>query len=257
MYLQMISGSGFKSVMKRVAKGATDIVKQTRKAGEKVFKEDIKPVLKKEAIKFLHDTVRPAVDKQMKKGRENLEMRVEDTLISKLGPEYKNLVQDVVTETSANLSKKASNELDRLENNLDEAMQGMGLMKNKDYVIQGGMIMVQGSDIGKKILRGLKKIGKAIAPVVKPVLKELATQGVASLGTALTGNPAVGQMGAEALSGLTDKGVDKLYDKATEGAGVLTTGKTRLKKSNGGALYVPTSRGRGLVNKHQGGKYYI
>lgn len=121
--IMSIQGAGFKSVMKKAVKGA-----------KKVFNEDVKPVVKKEAIKFLHETVRPGIDKQLKKGREKMEQRLEDYLIEKIDPENKDpeikaLIQDGITASSALLSRKNAEVLDRLEEKVDETLQGMGLVK--------------------------------------------------------------------------------------------------------------------------------
>jgi hypothetical protein len=117
------------------------------------------------------------------------------------------------------------------------------------------MVVLRGRGIKSKIKNFFKKVGKTLEPMVKPIIKELATQGVATLGTMATGNPMVGQMGAQALSGLTDKGIDAGFGALNGGA--LTTGKTKLRKPvKGGALYVPTRTGGRLVGK-QAGKYYI
>ena len=229
-----IEGAGFKSVMKKIGKTT-----------KKVFNEDIKPVVKKEAIKFLHETVRPGIDKKIKDARIKAEERLEDVLIEKLGgnsdPEIKALIQDGITASSALVSRKNAETLDRLEAKVDETLQGMGLSKGQHYAIHGGMVVLQGRGIKSKIKNFFKKVGKTLEPMVKPIIKELATQGVATLGTMATGNPMLGQMGAQALSGLTDKGIDAGLDKLT-GSGMTRLLK-HMKQVNGGALYVPMGRG--------------
>jgi hypothetical protein len=290
MVQQMIEGEGFKDVMKKVNKGIKKAVSYTKKEIVPVVKNDVIPYAKeilKPAIKNAVKENRPAIDKALKRRREITEQKAEDLLMNLGVP--KDLAQDLVTENSMKLSKKASKQLDKLEGKVDEVMaQDLGMVKGRDYAylnpydvdpdglnlpvaVAEAIPTMKGEGVyravylkGKGVPKFLKKIGKVLGKVVKSkpvkkILTQLAQQGVANVVSGITQSPAVGQMVGQATSGLVEKGVGELADTSGEaiGGAVLTmSGKTVMKKGKGGALYIPQGRGMN-ISKLQGGKYLL
>jgi len=290
MVQEMVQGEGFKDVMRKVNKGVKKAITFT--------KNEVTPFVKKEVVPYAKELLAPAIkanrkqiDSAMKGVRERSEKQIEDVLIKKLGKQNKELIQDLVTENSAKLSKKASNQLDKLEGKVDAVLQNpeMGLQKGKDYdyvnikevpedkmnsyplPVAEAIPIMKGEGIHRAVyLKGsgakkfFKKIGKTLGKVVKSkpvkrILGELAKQGVSALATSVTGNPVAGQMVGQATGSLVDKGIDELANTTGDamGGSILTArGKTIVKAGRGGALFVP--QGRGLnVSKLQGGKYLL
>lgn len=284
-----LDGSGFKDVMKGLKKGVSKAMKVA------------KPIVKDVGRELLKAN-RSTIDKAMKKQREITERGAEDLLMNMGVP--KELAQDLVTDTSMVLSKRASKQLDKLEGKVDAVLQDpeMGMVKGRDYAylnpynvnpdglnvptaVATAIEEMKGSGVrrvvylkGKGVPKFLKKVGNVLGKVVKSkpvkkILTDLAKQGVASLATSVTGNPAVGQMVGTVTGNLVEQGVNEATDVTGDalGAGVLTRPKTEMRGVSkmggalyvprGGALFVPQSQGRktgrGLVGPQQGGIYYI
>jgi hypothetical protein len=267
--MMSIEGAGFKSVMRNVGKTLKKGVKSAVRETKNVFNESVKPVLKEHALQMVAES-RPKLDKAIQRQRVKTERAIEDTLINALGDDYKELVQDVVTGTSANLSKRANDQLDNLQVEVEDTIQGMGMVKNKHYTVHGGMIVLKGGS-AKSFFRKLWKGAKNVitSKPVRSILNTLAKTGASALGTMATGNPLTGEMLGSLVTPAITGGLDDAMD-AIKGSGrrrqkkkllitggTLTSDKTTLRKPvKGGALYVPTRSGGGLVSK-QAGKYYI
>ncbi len=278
-----IEGMGFNSVMKKVAKSVSRGTKKAIQFG----KSDVVPFMKKEVVPYAKEILAPAVkeavkrgrpvlDKKLKTMREKGEREIEDILVGALGEKNRELVQDLVTEGSASLSKKASRQLDKLENKIHETMAhpDIDMVRGTDYDIIPSaqahelpvavaqayeMSDMKGSGVhhrivyikgGKsKILKFFKKVGRVLGKVVKskPVKKiftELAKNGVSAMVTGATGSPVLGEMTKNLTGNLVESGVDKLADvtgDAMEGEGLLTrkTAEVRMVSKSGGALYAP------------------
>ena len=264
-----LSGSGIKDVFKSVKKGVKKAVKVAQPILKDVYRE-LKPIAKevgKEALK----QNRKYVDLGLKNVRERSEKQIEDILTPYIGKE---LAQDITTENSAYLSKKASQQLDKLEGRVDQVMRHpeINMVKGRDYdvlkpynVNEEGLNLpvavateiqnIKGSGLKNRrviYLKGegaksfFRKLGRTFGRIIKskPVKKifsELAKTGVSALTTSLTGSPIAGEMAKNLTGNLVESGVNTLADTTGEamGGGLLTTKKTMLKNS-GGALYVPS-----------------
>jgi hypothetical protein len=275
-----IEGLGFNSVMRKVARTVKKGANKAIEFGNSDFmKKEVVPYAKevmKPVVEHAMKRGRPVLDKKLKSVRERSERQVEDILINALGKQNKALIQDLVTEGSASLSKKASKQLDKLEDKIHEAMThpDIDMVRGVDYDVipstEAHELPVavaqsyedtglKGSGVHHKIVyikggkskvaKFFKKVGRALgsvvkSPVVKKALTELGKQGVSTLVTGMTGSPVAGEMASNLTGNLVESGVDKLTDvtgDAMQGNGILTKKATevRMVSKSGGALYVP------------------
>ena len=238
MYQQMIQGEGFKSVMKKIGR-------------------QLKNIGKKQGARLLD------------KGVDILQKSVEDKLIEQLGPENEEIIKKLSDTTRDKLTDSANKKISNVEAELDTVLQGSGMVKNLHYKYTGrGMSRkVVLTTEGKGAKSFFKKLGRSAQKVftskpVREIAKTLVKQGVASIGTALTGNPMIGQVASELTSGLTNTAVDSGMD-AIQGAGNFQKPNRRVppfaikiipNQSNelGGALFPPGAmvRGRGRPRKY-------
>jgi hypothetical protein len=275
-----LDGSGFKDVMKSVKKGVSKAVKVAKPIAKelRLLGEVAKPIAKDVARELLKEN-RPAIDKAMKKRREITERKAEDLLMSFGMP--KDLAQDLITDNSMKLSKKASNQLDKLEGKVDKVMGvDMGMVKGKDYdvknyedlpvavaqqiptteaydmtmlgqspytpsAMKGGRVVYLKGSGAKKFLRGLKKVASSVLKnkTTKKILTELGKQGVSALITGMTGSPVAGQMVSQATGNLVEKGIDAGADATADAIG------------GSGILTRPKTEMRGVSK--MGGALYI
>lgn len=245
--------SSFKSVMKGVKRGAKQL-------GRELLKHN-----------------RKYVDKGLKGLREVGEKQLEDILTPVIG---KDLAQDIVTENSSFLSKKASRQLDKLQSEVDAVLQHpeVGLVKNRDYaylnpyniavaeelpvatahaieVMKGQgvkrVVYLKGGSVKSFFRKAGKVLGSVVkSPAVKKILGDLAKQGVSALATSVTGNPMIGEAVGNATAGLTQQGVDALAN--TTGDAMAGGALSGLRPSAG------IRRGRGRPRKSvDGGAMYM
>jgi len=282
--LYSVDGEGLKDVLKSVKKVAKKTIKIAKPIAKDVYKftkKEVLPALKpiaKSLGREMVKTNREFIDKGLKGIRERGEQEIEDILTPYIGKE---LAQDIVTTNSAVLSKKASDELDKLEKGVDKVMTHpeIGMQKGRDYAylnpynvspeglnelpvaVAQAIPVAKGEGVHRMVyiknIKGgsakkfFKKVGRFFgkvvkSPQVKQILGNLVKQGVASMVTSMSGNPMLGQAVADSTASLQQAGVDALANTTGKamGAGMLVSNKTVLKNS-GGALFPPMGKGVG------------
>jgi hypothetical protein len=187
MYQQMISGEGFKSVMKKIGR-------------------QLKPIVKKQGKKLLD------------KGVDILQQSVEDKLIERLGEENAPAIQQLSSVVRDKLTDFANRQISDVEAELDTVLQGSGMVKGLHYKYtgRGKSRKVILTTEGKGVKSFFKKLGRSAQKVftskpVRDIAKTLLKQGVASVASSIAG-PAAGQVVGELTSGLTNQAVDAGMD---------------------------------------------
>ncbi len=169
---------------------------------------------------------------------------------SRIKPNFQRMPNNNYNSNVDDSSSYNNFEASRIDNNpisVDEAINGgllhiarhAGLKRGRDYTItKGGKLSF------KKFIRGLRRVGKKILQVGKPILKPVLNLGAQSLGT-IVGGPT----GAK-IAGVADNG----YDMLEKGLGLMPMG---------GALYPMSypSYTRGgklkLYDNPKAGKYIV
>jgi len=289
-----LEGAGFKSVMKKVGKSiqkqANQAIQMAKPHAKNFAKKELQPIAEDIWDNSIKPTLQEEGKRRIRRGRANLEEAVRthtikektaEKLLTNMGMS-KDLAKDLITSSNIKLSNKASEALDRIQNQLEDKLDNMGMSKGIDYdiiehnyptAVEEAEVLgeylpedvepITGSGMKRKhhrvvVLKGqgaksfFKKIGRSIAKVVaskpvKNVLKNLASQGVSTLTTMATGSPVAGELVGNMTKGLTDQAVDA---GTSELAGLgMRKAKMRggaLYVPGGGALYVPTGRGINL-----------
>lgn len=222
-----------KSVSKAVGKELKNTgkeIKKSAKASAKSFAMDalasddikgyVKDNSKRRALEWAKDDalnhVRAGVTNSIVVGEKELE----DALINNHGFD-EDLARQMISAGSHRLSKKAFDELMNVDDALTEVAEGAGLKRGRDYTItKGGRLSFKG------FLRKVRKVGKKILTVGRPILKPLANLAGQSLG-AMVGGPAGAKIGGIVADGG--------YDAIQNGLGMrkrLAGGKVSVKKGS-------------------------
>jgi len=202
----------------------------------------------------LNNEVMPIVQHHASMGAHTLKERAAEKLLENLGVPN-GLAKELITSKNLNLSKKASESLDMLQNELESTMNKHGLVKGVDYDvdIHNFDMPVSESDVLKKYLpertfttgSGRKKkhhrviylkgsgfisffknLGNNIEKIAtskigRNILKDIASTGVSTIAKTFTGSPLFGKIAGNVAGGVTQHML-------------------------GGALFVPMGRGISL-----------
>lgn len=272
-----LEGGSLKKVMDKVKRNVKSTYNKDVKPELQSFAKSTKAELKsvaKDIMKDLKSTAKEATRRKVNTTKERAAKKLmENNIINEEKAEKVlqslgvpiNISQDFVTSTNIRLRDSSMRTLDALQENVENVLSDVQMERGVDYDIEDmasdeleGMGL-KGMKRGRHrvvYLKGqgakdfFRKVGRSIGkiisnPAVKKVVKQLATTGVAALGSAVGLPPSV----SAALSKpLTDLAVDE-GSKALSGLGVRRRGRPSTK---GGAMYMSGMR-RGV----RGGAMYM